>query len=125
MAGELQKVRQIIPTATADATYTTEALDLRGVKKVTIFGTNGADHANTFGVTVSADGTNFVTFNKLVTNVTNAITETVKRVATIAPTAATTDFASMDLEHDTYVSMKVVATQVADGTYSAYIVFQY
>ena len=125
MSKELQKVISIIPADTADATYTTEVIDIRGVKKVTIFGTNGADHANTFGVTVSADGTNFITYNKLVNNLTNANTEFLTRTATFAPTAATTDFASMDLEHESYVSMKVVATQVADGTYSAYIVLQY
>lgn len=123
MAGELQTVITAIPSASAAST-TSAAISLKGVRKVTIFGTN-TTNAHTYGVTVSSDGGTYSTFNRLVTNVTNTNAQNPVRSATFAPSANSTDFASMELGNDAFHSMKVVGTQVTAGSYLAKVVLEY
>jgi hypothetical protein len=122
MAGELQQTILAIDAASAAST-TSAAIPLKGVRKVTIFGTN-VTNAHTYGVTVSGDDSTFVTYNKLILNVT---TTPDTRAATVAPTSGTTNFATMALaaDGDAFSSMKVVGTLVTAGTYTAKVVLEY
>lgn len=103
------------------ATTTSEEIVIAGAKKVT-FAFKRADHvagSTTFTVEVSLDGVNYVAYNKLISNVTNTNAQTLTRVASIALSSNTTSLVSMDLEHDSFYSMRVTATEATDGTHTA------
>ena len=97
------------------ATTTSDVVDITGADRVTlsfnvesVTGTGLA--TSTFGVTVSADGTNFVTYNKLVDNVVDSNSQSLTRVASFAMDSNSTKIYSMDLEHDVIKFMKVTDT---------------
>jgi hypothetical protein len=110
------------------ATTTSEAIDVRGAKKITLMFVR-ANHSagkTVFTVTASIDGTTFVAYNKLIVNVANSISEGLTRVASYdTGTANASAIYSMDLEHDVIKEIKVVATETTDGTHSAYVLIQY
>jgi hypothetical protein len=104
------------------ATTTSSAINIRYAKKVTFVFTR-ADNAggtSTFTVSGSIDGTTYVDLNKLVTNVANANTETVVRVASVAiANTNASSIASLDLEYDVFEYIKVTVTETSDGTHTA------
>ncbi len=109
------------------ATTTSSAIDVKGAKKVTIMGTR-ADHAagsSAFSVTVSVDGTTFVAYNKLITNVANTNSQTHVRAANFSIGANGSEFASMDLSVEAFSNIKVVVTETTDGTHSANVLVEY
>lgn len=115
------------PLNAVTATTTSSAVPIAGAKRITWAFTR-ADHSSgstSFAVTVSLDGTTFVTYNKLIDNVTNTNGQTLTRVASSALSTNTTKVYSMDLEHDVYVEMKVVATETTDGTHTAKCLIEY
>ena len=69
MIRKAQKV--VTPLSAVTATTTSAAINLEGVERVSLFFTR-ADHSagsTTFTVSVSADDTTYVTYNKLIDNV--------------------------------------------------------
>jgi hypothetical protein len=109
------------------ATTTSSAINIEGAKKVTLLFTR-ADHTSgntVFTVTGSLDGTTFVALNKLVNNAANSNSQTILRTANITLSANGTSLASLDLEHDTFKEIKVVATETTDGTHSAKVLIEY
>lgn len=109
------------------ATTTSEAFSLEGVKKLTLQFIR-ADHSagsSAFAVTVSNDGVNYVTYNKLIDNVTNTNAQTLTRVASCTLSSNTSKVYSMDLADDCYKWMKVTVTETTDGTHSAIAQVQY
>lgn len=103
------------------ATTTSEEIDILGAKKVTLELTraNHSAGSTTFTVGVSLDGTTYVTFAKLVTNAAATNAQTQAKVASVALSSNTTSIVSLDLEHDTFMSMKITATETTDGTHTA------
>ena len=103
------------------ATTTSDPVNIEGCVKMTLQFIR-ADHSagsTSFAVSVSQDGVNWVTYNKLIANVINAIAEGLVRVAASSLASATSKMYSMDLENDTYKWMRVTATETTDGTHSA------
>lgn len=71
-----------------------------------------------FGVEVSNDGTNWIVYNRLISNVTNTNAQTDTRVA--APTLSTnTSSIYFFPTSDLFRYMRVFVTRTTDGTYSA------
>lgn len=103
------------------ATTTSNPISLEGVLKATLQFIR-ADHSagsSAFAVEVSNDGTNWVTYNKLIDNVTNTNGQTLTRVASSSLASNTSKVYTMDLEQDVYKWMRVTVTETTDGTHSA------
>lgn len=121
----MTKYKHVIVDATA--TTTSNPINIRGAKKVSFFfqRTNHSSGKTVFTVSVSIDGTNYVTYNRLITNVANANTETIVRVASYdTGTANATAMYSMSPE-DTYAYLKVTATETTDGTHNAWVMVDF
>ena len=105
------------------ATTTSSAIPIAGAKKV-VLAYKRADHGSgktVFSATVSLDGVNYITYNKWITNTTNAIAEGLTRVASVDTGAANvTGFLTMDPD-DGFLDIKVTATETTDGTHSAWL----
>lgn len=107
----------------ATATTTSEAISLEGVKKCTLqfIRANHSAGSSLFAVTVSLDGINYVTFNKLIDNVANTNAQTLTRVASSSLASDTSKVYEMDLANGCYKWMKVSVTETTDGTHSAIV----
>lgn len=119
--------RVLVPINAVTATTTSDPIPLEGVKRATLFFTraNHSAGSSAFSVSVSADNTTYVTYNKLIGNVTNTNAQNVTRVSAITLSSDTTDTVSMDLQNDTYAYMKVTVTETTDGTHTAKVVLDY
>ena len=109
------------------ATTTSEEIVISGAKKVTLYMTR-ADHSSgstAFSVDVSADGTTFIDYNKLITNATNTNAQTLVRTGSVSLGANGSQIASMDLQHDAVYAIKVTATETTDGTHSCSVLIEY
>jgi N-acetyl-beta-hexosaminidase len=108
------------------ATTTSAAIPINGAKKVTLV-FKRADHAagkTVFSVTVSADDSNYITYNKLIDNVVNTNGQQLTRVASWDTGAANgTKFYTLSPE-DTFAYLKVKATETTDGTHSAWVIIE-
>lgn len=115
------------PINAVTATTTSEEIVIVGAKKVTFMFTraNHSSGSSTFSVDVSLDGTTYVDYNKLVTNVANANTEEKVRAASVALAADGSAMASMDLDHDSIYSIKITVTETTDGTHTAQVLIEY
>lgn len=109
------------PINAVTATTTSEEIVIAGAKKVSLMFTraNHSAGSSTFTVEVSLDGTTYVAYNKLISNVTNTNAQTLTRVASVALASNTSSTVSMDLENDAFYSMKITATEATDGTHTA------
>lgn len=109
------------PINAVTATTTSEEIIIAGAKKVSLMFTraNHSAGSSTFTVEVSLDGTTYVAYNKLISNVTNTNAQTLTRVASVALASNTSTVVSMDLENDAFYSMKITATEATDGTHTA------
>ena len=119
-----------IPLDGVTATTTSSAVSIEDAIGVTFVFTR-ADHSagNTvFSVTVSADEANdgtYITYNKLIDNVTNANTETLTRVASSTLSSNTSKTYLMDLRAEGFKWMKITATETTDGTHTAKALVRY
>lgn len=115
------------PINAVTATTTSTAIPIAGAKKITLFMTraNHAAGSTAFSVTVSGDGSTFVAFNKLISNVTNTNAQTLTRVASVSLASNTTEIASMDLTSDAFMEMKVTATETTDGVHTCRVLVEY
>jgi len=78
-----------------------------------------------FDVDVSIDGETYVDYAKLITNVANTNVQDLTRVASVSLAANGTSMASMDLQHDSFYTMKAKATETTDGTHTIKALIQY
>ena len=105
------------------ASTTSAAIDIDGAKRMTLFftvsGLGGSGIAtSTFTFQGSIDGTNYVTLNKFVDNLTNTNVQGLTRVANMVIDSNTTDYLSLDLEHDIFKYFKVTDTMTGATTSS-------
>lgn len=110
----------LVPINAVTATTESDAIVIAGAKKITLAFTRANHSAGStlFDVDVSLDGTTYVDFAQLITNVINGITEGKVRVASVSLASNTTSIVSMDLENNAFFSMKVKATETTDGTHT-------
>lgn len=115
------------PINAVTATTTSEEIVIAGAKKVTFFftRTNHSAGSTAFSVEVSLDGTTYVTYNKLISNVTNTNAQTLTRVASVSLNSNTTSTVSMDLTTDAFYCLKVTATETTDGTHTVQMLTEY
>ena len=100
--------------------------DITDAKRVT-FQFTRADHSsgnNAFVVEVSNDGSNWYTYNKLISNVTNDNTEYLTRVAAPTLSSNTSEIYSISPE-DKYRFVRVYHTRTTDGTADCDVMIQY
>jgi len=120
----MQEVIKVIDDATA--TTTSAAIPISGAQKVTfVFKRSGHSSGKTvFSVTVSADDSNYITYNKLIDNVANTNVQDLTRVASYDTGAANaTKFYTLSPE-DTFTHCKVTATETTDGTHDVWVIIE-
>lgn len=95
-----------------------------GAKAVSVFfsrdaGTGSNNGSTAFNVQVSYDGSNWVDYNKLVSNVTNSNSQTLTRVANVTITAATTTtMVGVDVQNDAIYAIRCIVVETTDGSHS-------
>lgn len=101
--------------------------------KITLFvkRSNHTAGSSTFSVQVSPnysqDGVDaeWVTYNKLISNVANTSSETLTRTASIALSSNVTAMATFDMDNgDIFDHIRVSVAEVTDGTHDAWLVIQ-
>lgn len=114
------------PINAVTATTTSEEIVIAGAKKVSFMFTraNHSAGSSAFSVEVSLDGTTYVAYSKLISNVTNTNGQTLTRVASVSLAANGSAYASMDLTSDAIYSIKVTATETTDGTHTAQVIIE-
>lgn len=116
------KVVHAIEDKTAD--YTSDAILIAGADKVSfVFKGDVTSGNGVFAVEVSADGENWVSYNKLIDNVINSISENLTRVASKTVSTDTQVYVSMSPE-DCYQFIRVSLNMTTDGTYNAWVLIQ-
>jgi hypothetical protein len=109
------------------ATTSSAATPILGAKKVVLV-YKRADHSSgktVFSATVSVDGTNYITYNKWISNTANTNSQTLTRVASVDTGAANaTGFLTMSPE-DNFLDIIVTATETTDGTHSAWLLIEH
>lgn len=110
----------------ATATTTSDAIDVKNAKRITLFFKRSLHSAGStaFTVTVSIDDSTYIGYNKLITNVANTNAQTLTRVASVTLSSDTTSMVSFSPE-DCFQSIKVTATETTDGTHDAWVLVQY
>jgi hypothetical protein len=108
------------PINAVTATTVSDPVIIEGAKKVSLFLTraNHSAGSTAFSVEVSLDGETWVTFNKLISNVTNTNAQTLTRVASVSLSSNTTSEVALDLNNSTYRYMRITATETTDGTHT-------
>lgn len=103
------------------ATTTSSAIDVRNAKKVTLFlkRANHSAGSTAFSVTGSIDGTNYVTSNMIIDNLTNTNAQNYTRVASKTLSADGTAVVGLDICKIPFRFIKVTATETTDGTHTA------
>ena len=105
------------------ATTTSQPINIENADSVVV-AYKRADHSagkTVFSATVSVDGTNYIAYAKWISNVANANTEQLTRVASVDTGAANvTGFITMSPE-DHFKWIKVTATRTTDGTSSMWL----
>lgn len=117
--GQLMQSKTVLDAISA--TTTSSAIDIEGAKRVVLYfdvsNVTGSGLAtSTFVVTVSADGTNFVTYNKLIDNIVNTNAQGLTRVASEIVATNATSILTMDLTNDIFKSFKVTDTIIGTTT---------
>lgn len=108
------------------ATTVSEPINIENAEKISLIFTraNHSAGSSAFSVEVSLDGTTYVAFNKLITNVTNTNAQTKTRVASVSLASNTSSIVAMDLENDIFRWMRITATETTDGTHTAKALIQ-
>lgn len=121
----LQQV--LTPLNAVTATTSSQAIPLAGVRKATWFFTraNHSSGSTAFSVDVSADGTTWVAYARLIDNVTNTNAQNLTRVSSKSLSSNTTVTLSMDLANDAFAYCRVTATETTDGTHTAKLILEY
>lgn len=108
------------------ATTTSDPIDILGAKKISLVFTraNHSAGSTAFTVDVSFDGTTWIAFNKLISNVTNTNAQTLTRVASVSLASDTSSVVDMDISTGAYSKMRVTATETTDGTHTAKVLIE-
>ncbi len=118
-----------VPLNAVTATTTSEPVNIENAAKVTLEFTraNHSAGSSSFAVSVSLDGVNYVTYNKLIDNVTNTNVQTLTRVAAASLASDTSKHYTMDLSQEAFRWMKVTVTETTDGTHTckALVIYDY
>lgn len=114
------------PINASAADYTTDPISIEGAKKVTMMITRASHSSGSSAVSVdvSLDGTTFVDYKKLIDNVANTNSQTITRVASKTLSANGSDFVSMDLEYDSFKSMKITNDITTDGNTTVKLIIE-
>jgi len=117
----MKRPQLFIPINAQTATYTSDPVNIENAEKVQLEFTraNHSSGSSAFAVTVSVDGVNYVTYNKLIDNVTNTNAQALTRVASASLASDTSKHYTMDLTQDAFRFMKVTVTETTDGTHTA------
>lgn len=117
--------RVITAIDAATATTTSGAIDVAGAKKISLMFTrsNHSSGSTAFTVEVSLDGTTFVAYNKMISNVTNTNAQTLTRVASVSLASNTSAYVTLD-PMDAILAIKVTATETTDGTHTAKVMIE-
>lgn len=111
-----------------DVTVTTvaEPVNIEDAEKVTLVFTraNHSAGSGAIAVEVSVDGVTYVTFNKLISNVTNTNAQEKTRVASVSLAANGSATVALDLENDIFRWMRVTMTETTDGTHTVKALIQ-
>lgn len=124
-AGTYKLVSAISATSTS---ATSTDIIIAGAKKVSVFMNRNISAANatsTFSFLVSVDGVNYVSYNKMIDNVTNTNAQTLTRVASKQLVGTTSAMLSFDLEDDTFLTAKCVGVLAGTGSSSCAFLVQY
>ena len=120
---------------TTNATSTTASINanVQGAKKATFYfqrgDTTGQGNTgtSTFSIQVSrtnsATQSDWITYNKLIDNVTNSISQNLTRVGSVAMgndmgNGTSTKIYSMDLQHDNIQFVRCIVVETTDGEHS-------
>lgn len=117
----MKRPQLLVPISAVTSTTTSDPINIENAHRVT-FEFTRANHSagsSAFAITVSVDGINYITFNKLIDNVTNTNAQQKTRVAGATLSSNTSKVYSMDLENDSYRFMKITATITTDGDATA------
>lgn len=112
---------QVYPMLTGVTATTTSSgigVNNAGRLSIMILATTVTSGNGVFTVDVSNDGTNWATYNRLTSNVTNTNAQTDTRVASVTLSSNTTNFLFFP-PGDTFAHFRVKATITTDGVYSA------
>lgn len=120
----MNQLEQIEAILDKTVDYTSDPIKIHQAEKVTIFLTADVTSGNgVFTVEVSADGVNWVAYNKLIDNIINSNAQNLTRVASKTLNSDTTVFVSLSPE-DTFMFMRMKVDQTTDGTYNAIVLIQ-
>jgi hypothetical protein len=110
----------LIESAIVTATTTFPVVDIRNAEKITLMftRTNHSAGSSTYTIEGSLDGTTFVALNTLIDNVTNSNSQHLTRVASCALSSNTSKIYSLDLENFNYKQIRVIVTEVTDGSHN-------
>ncbi len=123
----MMKRPELVKVITAvTATTVSEPVNIEDAEKVTLVLTreNHSAGASAVSVEVSVDGVNYVTFNKLISNVTNTNVQDKTRVASASLAANGHLAVALDLENDIFRYMRVTVTETTDGTHTVKALIQ-
>jgi len=117
----------LVESAVVTATTVFPIINIENASKVTFWfkRANHSSGTSTFTVEGSIDGANYVSLNKLITNVANTNAQTPVRAASVALAADGTAIASLDLEYDTFQDIRVTVTEGTDGSHSYKALVEY
>ena len=125
------KIEKVLDDVTA--TTTSNPVDIRGARKVTLIcerddhGSGSSAFTGTVYATATDDAasrSDGVAYKRWISNATNTNSQTIVRVQTLTLSSDTTDFMTMSPE-DAFEQITITVTETTDGTHSAWLVVDY
>lgn len=127
-AKELGTFKTYTAIAATSSSATSTEVSIAGAKKISLFlnrPTSAANATSTFSVLVSLDGTNYITYSKLIENTTNTNAQMLTRVASKAVVGTSSAMLSMDLTSDSLIGMKCIGVIAGTGSQSCSVLVEY
>ena len=108
-------------------TTTSSPINIENAKRVLLeFTRTLHTSGNTvFSVQGSVDGVTYVVLNKLIDNVANTNAQTLTRVASATLASNTSKHYSLDLQHDMFRYIQIIATRTTDGSATVKALIEY
>ena len=116
--GGVMYTQKVIILDAVTASTTSTGINIDGAKRVTMLldqdyvGGSGYLATTTYTFSASVDGLTYVTYNKLIDNLTNSNVQDITRVASKVADDGADYILSMDLTNDIFSYFKVIATTV-------------
>lgn len=118
-----RQITKIIDAASTDTT--TEAIDILGASKVTLFCKRDSHTSgNTVFSAAVGVGTDSIAYNKFISNTTNTNAQTLTRVASLTLSSATCGFLTMSPE-DVFENIRVTADVTTDGVNTVWLIAEF